>query len=126
MDDLLQYICVGNAGQVAEYQYCLGGRPELPPAEWAAVYDRSRTDRENVQMFRRRIPADKHHLELEWICREVDDWFERPEVWRVVEAVARALEQRGTLTGLEVMSIFKRDRSRRTKRRDNGSHEARG
>ncbi len=103
VEQVLQYICVGNAGQVAEYQYHLlrSGR-EPTPEEWAVVWDGSRTDRENVGMFRRRLPADQHHLELEWICREVDDWFERPEVWRVVEAVARELEQRGALTSTQL------------------------
>ncbi len=98
-DQLFMEICISAAGQAAEYRFRCGGRRTPAPATVEDILYNARGDNLNIREAMKLLPSDQHGQVVEGMCREVDDWIERPEVWRVVRRVATALVKHSTLSG---------------------------
>ncbi len=95
-NELMAEICIASAGEAAEaYARSHGPVGEmwiLSDAEEAMVVRGARFDHRNVRKYFALLPLE---YQSDWVTRalikHVDEWIERPEVWRAVEGVAKAL-----------------------------------
>ncbi len=106
MAQLLAEICIALAGEAAEYHVRRGRRADLDEVSRAELAVVCRGDHANVREAIQWIPPDEHPLLDEWIPREVDDWIERPEVWREVCHISQALLRYTTIGGLQLRCLL--------------------
>jgi hypothetical protein len=107
-DDHVLRICIASAGEAAEMRYRRGRRAELAEWEVEDIENAARFDRQTVRRCLQYIPTTDHNHVIATQIREVDEWIERPDTWRVVQTVARALLRHGQLTGLQLGAVAQR------------------